>query len=129
MPTDFLERTYTKMYVCQFILTLLAGLLHKQAKVSSLWSLIFIEMEIDVRICQCVMGTPSVEYFGGVRSCFLSRDFLFLFFAFLEGVYWIDISMNFKRLFRFKKVLWYSIKIFKECKTFLWYSIRIFKIF
>jgi hypothetical protein len=50
-------------------------------------------------------------------------------FDYFRGVYWIEISKDFKILFYGKKISWYSIKIFTKLKRILWYSIKTIKIF
>jgi len=42
-----------------------------------------------------------------------------------KGMYWIRILRDFKRLFNYEKVLWYSIKTLCNLKKVLWYSIKI----
>jgi len=40
-------------------------------------------------------------------------------------MYWIRILIDFKRLFNYEKILWYSIKTLCNLKKVLWYSIKI----
>ena len=42
----------------------------------------------------------------------------------IRGVYWIKILRDFKRLFNYEKVLWYSIKTLCNLKKVWWYSIK-----
>jgi len=42
-----------------------------------------------------------------------------------RGMYWIRILKDFKRLFNYEKVLWYSIKTLCNFKKVLCYSIKI----
>jgi len=45
--------------------------------------------------------------------------FCHFFFIKIKGVYWIKILIDFKRLFNYEKVLWYSIKTLCNLKKFV----------
>ena len=70
--------------------------------------------------CQCDVFTLSPQLI------FFFFLFFFFFFLHIQGVYWIMILRNFKRLFYHEKFLWYSIKTLFNLKKVLCYSIKIF---
>jgi len=60
---------------------------------------------------------------GELREIFYSKNTK-EFKEHLTGMYWIMILRDFKRLFNYEKVLWYSIKTLCNLKKVLWYSIK-----